>query len=238
KRGLTERRYPREHTLAWLSRVAAGLLRHDQTMFLIEDLQPSWLSGRSQRWAYVCGVSVVFGLLLGLVHTIYCTPLGEPVSNPVGWCTAIPCWLLMLGCVDNLGVGPGSVAVDRLQPGFRRAVAKMLASAACWLLLVAMLWPFVDQVLRVHLLWAGVVMVIWVGAKGANRSIYYCIEPVESLEWSLTWARQGMVQGLLSGLAVGGVIFLLISGPKFSRNGLSSWDGQLWDWGSADSWAD
>jgi hypothetical protein len=178
-------------------------------MFLIEDLQPSWLSGRSQRWAYVCGVSVVGGLLLGLVNTIYWTPLGEPESNPVVWCTVIPLWLLMLGCVDNLKFGPGSAAVDRLQPGFRRAVAKMLASAACWLLLVAMLWPFVDQVLRVHLLWAGVVMVTWVGAKGANRSMYYCIEPVESLEWSLTWARQGMVLGLLSGLAVGGVVFVL-----------------------------
>src|SRR6516162_6151593 len=52
-------------------------------------------------------------------------------------------------------------------------------------------------------------MVIWVGAKGANRSMYYCIEPAESLEWSLTWARRGMVPGVLSGLAVGGVVFLL-----------------------------
>src|SRR5262249_39001251 len=50
---------------------------------------------------------------------------------------------------------------------------------------------------------------IWVGAKGATRSMYYCIEPVESLEWSLTWARRGMVPGLLSGLAIGGVVFLL-----------------------------
>ena len=125
------------------------------------------------------------------------------------WFTVIPLWLLILGWFDNLGFGSGSAALDRLQPGFRRAVAKMLASAACWLLLVAILWPFVDQVLRLHLLWAGLVMVIWLGAKGANRSVYYYIEPAESLEWSLTWARRGMVPGLLSGLAVGGIVFLL-----------------------------
>ena len=213
KRGLAERGYSREHTVAWLSGVAGGLLRHNQTMFLIEDLQPSWLSSRSLRWAYLGGVSLVFGLFLGLVNTIYWSTsvLGKAESNAaaVMWFTVIPLWLLMLGWFDNLGFGSGSAALDRLQPGFRRAVAKMLASAACWLLLVAILWPFVDQVLRLHLLWAGLVMVIWLGAKGANRSVYYYIEPAESLEWSLTWARRGMVPGLLSGLAVGGIVFLL-----------------------------
>jgi hypothetical protein len=227
KRGLTGRHYPREHTLAWLSRVAAGLLRHDQTMFLIEDLQPSWLSGRSQRWAYVGGVSLVLGLFSGLLNTIYWSTsvIGKAESNAaaVVWFTVMPLWLLILGCVDNLGFGSGSAALDRLKPGLRRAAAKILASATCWLLLVAILWPFVDQVLRLHLLWAGVAMVILVGAKGANRSMYFCIEPVESLEWSLTWARRSMVPGLLSGLAIGGVVFLLPREFKTQLQGRHEW---------------
>ena len=227
KRGSAERGYSREHTFAWLSRVAAGLLRHNQTMFLIEDLQPSWLSSRSHRWAYVGGLSLVLGLLLGLINTIYWSTslLGkvDAETNPVVWFTVIPLWLLMLGCVDNLGFGSGSAALDRVQPGFRRALAKMLASAVCWLLLVAVLWPFVDQDIRVQLLWAGMVMIIWVGAKGANRSMCYCIEPVESLEWSLMWARRGMVPGLLSGLAVGGVVFVLPHELKIQLQGRQEW---------------
>lgn len=228
KRGSAERGYSREHTFAWLSRVAAGLLRHNQTMFLIEDLQPSWLSSRSHRWAYVGGLSLVLGLLLGLINTIYWSTslLGkvDAETNPVVWFTVIPLWLLMLGCVDNLGFGSGSAALDRVQPGFRRALAKMLASAVCWLLLVAVLWPFVDQDIRVQLLWAGMVMIIWVGAKGANRSMCYCIEPVESLEWSLMWARRGMVPGLLSGLAVGGVVFVLPHELKIQLQGRQEWN--------------
>ena len=117
KRGLAERGYLREHTVAWLSRVAARLLRHNQTMFLIEDLQPSWLSNRFHRWAYLGGVSLVVGLFLGLVNTIYWSTsvIGKAESNAaaVVWFTVIPLWFLILGCVDNLGFGSGSAALDR-----------------------------------------------------------------------------------------------------------------------------
>ena len=50
------------------------------------------------------------------------------------------------------------------------------------LILVAILWPFVDEVLRLNLLWAGVPMVLWIGAKGSNRSMYYSIEAENGTE--------------------------------------------------------
>ena len=66
-------------------------------------------------------------------------------------------------------------------------------------------------------------MVLWIGAKGSNRSMYYSIETVDFLGWSLTQARRGMLPGLLSGLAVGSVVFLL---PRELKTQL--WEGQEW----------
>jgi hypothetical protein len=207
--------------------MAERLLQHNQMMFLMEDLQPSWLSTGSQRWAYIAGVSLVLGLFLGLVNTIYWSTsvIGKADSGgaAIVWFTVMPLWLLVLGLADNLGSRSGTAVLDRPQPGFRRAAAKILASAACWLFLVAILWPFVDEVLRLHLLWAGVLIVLWVGAKGANRSTFYSIEPVESLSWSLTRARGGMLLGLVSGLAVGSVVFLLPRGFKPQLQGSQEW---------------
>ena len=213
RRAQAERGYPRERTLAWLSWIAKRLLRHNQTMFLVEELQPDWLSTNAQRWAYLAGISLVLGLSMGLVNAIYWSTsvVGNAESNgaAVVWLTVMPIWFLVLGWADSVGSGSGRAVLDRLPPGSWRAAAKIVFSASAWLLLVAILWPFVDEVLRLNLLWAGVPMVLWIGAKGSNRSMYYSIETVESLGWSLAQTRRGVVPGLLSGLVVGSVVFLL-----------------------------
>jgi eukaryotic-like serine/threonine-protein kinase len=213
RRARAERGYPRERTLAWLSWIAKRLLRQNQTMFLIEELQPDWLSTNAQRWAYLAGISLVLGLSMGLVNAIYWSTslIGNAESNgaAVVWLTVMPIWFLVLGWADSVGSGSGRAVLDRLPPGSWRAAAKIVVSASAWLFLVAILWPFVDKVLRLDLLWAGVPMVLWIGAKGSNRSMYYSIETVESLGWSLAQTRRGVVPGLLSGLVVGSVVFLL-----------------------------
>ena len=227
RRGQAERDYPRERAVAWLSWIAKRLLRHNQTMFLIEELQPNWLSTNSQRWAYLAGISLVLGLSMGLVNAIYwsISVIGNAESNgaAVVWLTVMPIWFLVLGWVDSIGSSSGPAVLDRLPPGSWRAAAKILVSASAWLLLVAILWPFVDEVLRLQLLWAGVPMVLWIGAKGSNQNMYYSIETVESLGWSLAQARRGVLPGLLSGLVVGSVVFLLPSEFKTQARGNQEW---------------
>jgi eukaryotic-like serine/threonine-protein kinase len=224
RRGKAELVYSRKHTLSW---IATRLLGRSQTMFLIEDLQPSWLSTRAQRWAYLTGNSLVLGLLMGFVNIVYWSTsvIGDPESAgaAVVWLTAMPLWFLALGWVDGLGSDSGGAILGRPPPGFRRAAAKILASAALWLLLVAILWPFVDGVLRKNLLWAGVPIVLWVGAKGSSRSMYYSIETIESLGWSMRQAGRGMLPGLLAGLAVGSVVFLLPRELKTQLQGDQVW---------------
>ena len=40
--------------------------KHGQTLFLIEQLQPSWLSTRRQRWAYIMTSRLIWGVVIGL----------------------------------------------------------------------------------------------------------------------------------------------------------------------------
>src|SRR5262249_61789953 len=47
RKGKGAQEYAREQTLRWLSWLASGMQQHGQTVFLIEQLQPSWLARRA-----------------------------------------------------------------------------------------------------------------------------------------------------------------------------------------------
>jgi len=223
KRGTTELAYPREQTLSWLSWIARRLSERNQALFLIENLQPSWLSNSAQRWAYLAGLSLVMGLLLGAVNIAYwgagsystTTTQHLQPGEPIAWLTAMPLWLLAFGWIEGLGSGAGHPFLERVPHGVWRAGVKGLLSAGIWSFValatvaVLSLWelPF-DAVLLRHLLWNGVGIALVSGAIGRSRSIYYSIETAESLHWSLGNAWQGALLGLLGGLAVGSVLYL------------------------------
>ncbi|MEL7353961.1 MAG: NACHT domain-containing protein [Cyanobacteria bacterium P01_A01_bin.116] len=52
--------YSKEQTLRWLQVLATRLSNTSETVFLIERMQPSWLTSRMQRWVYVILVWVTF----------------------------------------------------------------------------------------------------------------------------------------------------------------------------------
>lgn len=45
-------RYAARQTKAWLSWLAERLVRHEQSVFLVENMQPGWMGSRWQRWWY------------------------------------------------------------------------------------------------------------------------------------------------------------------------------------------
>src|SRR5215469_6142860 len=67
RKGKGTRGYAREQTLGWLSWLALGMQQHGQTVFLIEQLQPSWLTKRAQRVVYILGSRMVAGLIFWLI---------------------------------------------------------------------------------------------------------------------------------------------------------------------------
>ncbi len=228
-RGKAALAYPRERSLDGLSWIARRLSERNQTMFLIEALQPSWLSSGAQRWAYLAGFSLVLGLLVGFANMAYwwtspTAPNGLAYREIIAWLTAMPLWFLAFGWIEGLGSGSGRPVLERVPPGAWRAGMKALLSAVLWLLvapaaLAVFTWWEQGQITwwvheqnnvpLQHLLWSGVAFVLVLGAKGRDRSISYSIETVESLRWSPANAWQGALLGLLGGLVVGGSVFVL-----------------------------
>lgn len=224
KRGNAELAYPRERTCGGLSWIARRLSERNQTMFLIEDLQPDWLSGSVQRWAYLAGVSLVLGIMISLANIAYWWVSIDPEQGlqqgeSILWLAAMPLWCLAFGWIEGLGSRSGRPVLERAPPGIGRAAVKGLVSAGLWWLVAwVAIWcwevlvdptnpPKYEAVWR-HLLWAGSGIVLLLSAIGRDRSINYSIKTVESLRWSLKNASRGALPGLLGGLVVGGFVYI------------------------------
>jgi hypothetical protein len=64
--------YTPEQTRHWLSQLASGMLKHNQAIFMLEHLQPSWLPSRRLRMLYAQTLSVIvlavtIGVPLGMI---------------------------------------------------------------------------------------------------------------------------------------------------------------------------
>jgi DNA polymerase III delta prime subunit len=59
--------YGKADSLVWLTWLAQTMRKHSQSIFLIEQLQPGWLSSGGPRWLYTLTSRGVSGLLLGLI---------------------------------------------------------------------------------------------------------------------------------------------------------------------------
>jgi hypothetical protein len=65
--GRATRPYAKEQSVAWLSWLAQNMREHSQSIFLIEQIQPSWLAGRGKWLLYPLMSRIVAGLLYGLI---------------------------------------------------------------------------------------------------------------------------------------------------------------------------
>ncbi|MBW4600699.1 MAG: NACHT domain-containing protein [Calothrix sp. FI2-JRJ7] len=59
--------YPKEQVMLWLSWLAFKMSQVSQTVFLIEQMQPSWLETKEQNRLYRFGSTLVGGLLIVLI---------------------------------------------------------------------------------------------------------------------------------------------------------------------------
>jgi GTPase SAR1 family protein len=72
-----------EHFLHWLTFVAKQLHQRQQTILLVEDLQPDWLPQKQQH-LYQWSIGLVFGLVGALVFGLFFVPIGAPTLVPAG----------------------------------------------------------------------------------------------------------------------------------------------------------
>jgi hypothetical protein len=90
--------FPNDKIIGWLSWLAGKMKEHSQSVFLVEELQPSWLGTKAKQVAYgsivALSLGLVFGLIFGLnfglnfrqivwlnFHLIMRVQILEPISN-------------------------------------------------------------------------------------------------------------------------------------------------------------
>ena len=62
RKGKADKPYSDDQTIDWLTWLASGMIQHSKTIFLMEELQPSWLPTRRQFWVYALISRMIFGL--------------------------------------------------------------------------------------------------------------------------------------------------------------------------------
>ncbi|XHX78749.1 MAG: NACHT domain-containing protein [Stenomitos frigidus ULC029] len=71
RRKQVDQQYPKAQTIQWLTWLAQRMSQTSQSMFLIEQIQPTWLQTQSQRKTYCFGaflISVLIASLMGLIN--------------------------------------------------------------------------------------------------------------------------------------------------------------------------
>ena len=63
--------YSQEQTEQWLSWLAQRMSQHHQSIFQLEGIQPSWLSGRYMRWAYLLLTRGFTGLVIAILNWLF-----------------------------------------------------------------------------------------------------------------------------------------------------------------------
>lgn len=59
--------YPAGQIETWLTWLAQKMFHHNQTIFLLEQLQPGWLPGRGWRWLFLLSSRLIEALGIGLL---------------------------------------------------------------------------------------------------------------------------------------------------------------------------
>jgi hypothetical protein len=228
RRGM-EGRYARTQVDRWLAWLARQMSVHEQSVFLLERMQPDWLPRSAQRWmvswvpAILSGLvsGPVFGLVNGLVVGLFGGEFGGLASG------------LAFGSFSGLIVGlvvglVGGLAGGALKPAGKvhwswSAARRGLALGLAFGLVVGLVYGLVFGltgrltggllvglfVALVSGLAGGLIFGLIYGllATPAGRLI---VEPAETLRWSWPAARRGLVFGLVFGLAVGLVVGLAV----------------------------
>ena len=203
-------KYPQEKVLHWLSWLAQQLSQASQTVFMIEQIQPTWLPKNFQRLIYSVGVSLTVGLTAAVFHV---GPLSSVFEGGKGLIEG-----LIGGLIAGLFYGLLGGLIIRWLSGI---VARLATGLTLGLLFGLVFWLVLGPKF-------GLTYVLFYAICGVI--IYdFCskdIEPVDILEWSWQKALKNLgfalifvlilsvTNGPIFGLIFGLLLWLILSWEK------------------------
>lgn len=165
--------YPRERFLGWLAQLARGMKQRNQSVFLLEELQPAWLERRRELILYTLVATVVpwLPLVAGLIFIG-----GSGLGAVIALC------LLIVGMVDGIAQ---AVLRSRETASWhlrilRASLIFLGVTAVCFFALPA------ASSLRLKLFYSSIAG-LWSAASGLASQAWNAesrIRPFEAVTWS------------------------------------------------------
>ncbi|GIK44083.1 MAG: hypothetical protein BroJett011_79160 [Chloroflexota bacterium] len=222
RKGRTGHPYPDEQTKGQLAWLAQQMSRHNQAIFLIEQLQPSWLASRRWSWVYALSSRLIgmliagqmWGLLMGVSAARLLKVNNTLMPGLEGW--------LIFGVVFGLigGLFWGLIDGVRFQRSGQYSILQRSPTRWQQVLNVGVVGLILGLVAGlISGLFAGLWFGLWsvmlgmlltglfVGLRGSRQSLTQDIQTVEALRWS--WQRGlksvpfGFIGGAIFGLSAG-----------------------------------
>lgn len=235
--------YPPEKTKEWLAWLAQKMVEHNENMFFIEQIQPSWLPSRRWRWIYLLATRLSTGflggiamwpLLLLLRHILPDVPTA--LSDQVAVLLRTPPLLaelfsfvmgnmilaLVVALIQGfrferqIGVQEESASGDR--PGLPEVASVGLAVG---LITTIVLIPFGEPLLALAWGMAEAIFFMIVSRFVDGHTYRSEVRMVEALGWSWPSATKGLLIALLMGVIAEAIEASLIGFNGMSRTMLT-----------------
>jgi DNA polymerase III delta prime subunit len=191
------RPYSDEQTKSWLSWLSGNMQWHNQDVFMIENLQPSWLSARHWKWLYLLASRLVSGVSVVLILEL---------ATQLNWLSYLTFGLIVgltIGFIDVLRfewlqkpTGMGKLLA------FWRPVINIVVIGLIVGLIYGMVFDLIDK------LFFGLIFGFMFGLRGSRQSPEIDIQTVEALLWSWRKASVGGLMGVGVGLIYGAILGL------------------------------
>jgi hypothetical protein len=217
KRSITSQ-FSQEQTMGWLSWLARKMVEQSQSMFMVEELQPYWLSLNRQWLAYEAVTAMSIGLLFGLIIMLF---LMLPTVDHM----LLDTWLL------GLATRVASVMAGMLTIGPLIALSILLGCRSNWpvqngvmsglaggLVFAIASWMFWGPSIRLSIsslisssLFIGMLVGLGIGSLKeihlVQTELIQWSQAWKDIQWSQVWKK--VIAGAIAGLAIGVIIIEL-----------------------------
>jgi hypothetical protein len=220
-RRVADKPYQDQQTKHWLRELARQLVKESQTVFLIEGIQRSWLSRKSQKFEYNAKLSSSIGAIFGAIFSIILPNFATFFVSKIGYSSffimtitgavlgfiSAVCWAVFRQVFGPRVFSPLGVFSYSAVTG---AIAVLLGLQATrfyedWIIYKKSYLVFGDleALPFLSVIYAASAILFLVVAKNP-------ITPYNKIQWSWFWAKEKLIDGMLWGLGFG-VIFGIIS---------------------------